>query len=100
MRLVIIALLLVPTVSNADTLKSGLEDPFASSATCLAMADDVEQGKGKPLFHAIALADGIQAHNLFRSPMAIMAYHGIEQNPDNGPINAVLLRSACREVFP
>lgn len=96
----VLALLALTSPAFAGLLPSGLDDPFASKPVCLEFAYAVEQGEGDPILHSIALAEGIQKHSLFNLPMPMMAYKGITQNPDNGPINAVLLRSACQSVFP
>jgi hypothetical protein len=98
MRALAIALLF-PSALMAEVMPSGLDDPLASKAACMALADQVEQVTKSPILSAIALMEGRTKHRIY-TPMAEMATDALNQNPDNNEINAVLIRSACREVFP
>jgi hypothetical protein len=90
--------LLFPSPLMAEVLPSGLDDPLASKTACLALADEVEQVTSPPLLSAIALMESRTIRGI-HSEMAKMATDGLNQNPDANEINAVLIRSACREVF-
>ena len=60
-----LALCLFPTLAFADTLPSGLDDPFQSQAACHAFAQTVAARARDPILDSIAFTEARILHNQY-----------------------------------